>query len=62
MVIYKSDKVRVLQHELLDIWNVQVYGECDNPRSYGRHYDWYTVKQLTCIREVKELVKILEAK
>lgn len=61
MLVYESDKVRVLKHELLDVWNVQTYGECDNPRSYDRHYDWRTIKQLTCLQDVKDLVSILEA-
>lgn len=59
MLIFSTNNVRVLQHEHLQIFHVQEYGECDNPRSYGRHFDFHTVLETSDIEQVRSKVKEL---
>ena len=59
MIIHQESNIRVLQHEYLKYFYVQVLGEYDNPRTYGRHYDFYTVLQTCSIQEVNEKVNQL---
>lgn len=56
MMIYNRDGIRVIQHDFLKLFHVQVWGECDNPRSYGRHYDYCTVLETQSIEEVRKTV------
>lgn len=51
-VIYEEDRVRVLQHDHLHVFNVQEFGALDSSNMH-----WYTVKQVFSIEEVRELVK-----
>lgn len=60
MLIYQGDGIRVLQHPFLQVFDVQKFQEGDDPRTYGRKYDYFTVKQCTSIEEVRSLVKELE--
>ncbi|UTS53539.1 hypothetical protein UES1_171 [Escherichia phage UE-S1] len=62
MLIYKCDNIRVLQHPYLQIFDVQMFMEGDNPRTYGRKYDYFTVKQCNNIDEVRRLVHELQNK
>lgn len=62
MMIFSQDNVRVLQHEYLQIFYVQQWGECDNPHSYGRHFDFHTVLETRKIEEVRNKVgQLLES-
>lgn len=45
MLVFQGDKIRVMYDTRNQIYAVQKWTEGDNPRSYGRHYDYYTVKQ-----------------
>lgn len=61
MLIYNNKGIRVLQHEYLQVFHVQKFMEGDNPRSYGRTMDYFTVKECYSIEEVREVVsKLLE--
>ena len=62
MLIYQNNDIRVMQHPYLEIFDVQKFMEGDDPRTYGRKYDFFTVKQCNSIEEVKQLVKELENK
>lgn len=62
MLIYQESRIRVLQHEYLKLFYVQTWGECDNPCTYGRHYDFYTVLVTSSIEEVNEKVNQLRGK
>ena len=55
-LIYEEGKVRVLQHDHLQVYHVQEYGWCDNPRSYGGHYAWHVVAECYSIEEVRGIV------
>lgn len=57
MMIYCNGGIRVLQHEYLTLFYVQKWMEGDNPRSYGRHWDYYTVLCTNSIKEVNDTVK-----
>ena len=62
MLIYQCDNIRVMQHPYLQIFDVQQYMEGDAPRTYGRKYDYFTVKQCHNIKEVRQLVQELQNK
>ena len=59
MLLYQKDGIRVLQHEYLQHFYVQVWMECDNPRSYGRHTDFCTVLHTSSIDDVRSKVRDL---
>ena len=59
MVIFMQHGIRVIQHEYLQLFNVQKWMEGDDPRSYGRKYDYFTVEQTKSIDRVNELVREL---
>lgn len=60
MMIYNKNGVRVMQHPFLYRWDVQVWMEGDDPRSYGRKWDYFTVEQCTKFDRVQELVNRYE--
>lgn len=57
MLIYQNDGIRVLQHEHLTLFYVQKWMECDNPRTYGRHFDFSTILETSSISEVNKKVR-----
>lgn len=59
MLIYSKDGIQVYQHPHLQIFDVKKWMEGDDPRSYGRKYDYFTVKQCKSIEEVNEVVREL---
>lgn len=63
MVIWKGEKVRVVELQYGVAFNVERWGLCDNPRNYDTHYDWYCVKQYSRSNEERALshAKGLEA-
>lgn len=63
MMLYCKNGIRVLQHEYLNIFYIQTWMECDNPRSYGRHYDYATVHVSRSIEDANTVVlSMLKAK
>ena len=59
MMIFHEKDVRVLQHEHLTFFHVQVLMEGDNPRSYGRNIDYRTVLETNSLDLVKKKVREL---
>ena len=59
MLIYSNNNIRVYQHPHLQIFHVKKWMEGDNPRSYGRTWDFFTVEECRSIDRVNELVKEL---
>jgi hypothetical protein len=62
MLIYQCNDIRVMQHPFLQIFDVQQFMEGDDPRTYGRKHDYFTVKQCHSINEVRQLVHELQNK
>lgn len=56
MLIYDEDGIKVFQHQYLQVFDVKMWMEGDDPRSYGRKYDYFTVKQCNSIEEVRSTV------
>lgn len=52
-IIYEEERVRVLQHNYLQVFDVQEYGETLD----SSDMQWHTVKQVFSIEEVRERVK-----
>lgn len=57
MLIYNEHGIRVLQHEYLEIYYIQQWMEGDDNRSYGRKYDYFTVRTSKSIEEVNQVVR-----
>lgn len=51
-LVFKGKNFRVLYDSRNNIYNIQRWMDCDNPRTYGRHYDYCTVKQCNTTHEV----------
>lgn len=59
MVIYQDKQVRVLQHPFLNVFHIQKWQQGDDPRSYGRTWDYFTVRECQSIDEVNQYVQHL---
>lgn len=57
MILWQKDGYQVVQHERLQYFYVKKWMEGDNPRSYGRHWDYFTVKTFSCIEKVKDFLR-----
>jgi len=57
MILWQKDGYQVVQHERLQYFYVKKWMEGDNPRSYGRHWDYFTVKTFNCIEKVKDFLR-----
>lgn len=54
MLIYQYEDYRVYQHPLLDIFYINKWMLCDNPRSYDQHYDFGNIKTCNSIEQVNK--------
>lgn len=54
MLIHQEENYRVLQHEYLQIYYIQKWMVCDNPRSYDQHWDYGGIKTVNSIEEVNQ--------
>lgn len=57
MILWEEGGYQVVQHERLNYFYVRKWMEGDNPRSYGRHWDYFTVKTFNCIEKVKDFLR-----
>ena len=53
MIIWKTENWRVVQHPFLEYYHIQKWMEGDCRRSYGRVFDFFTVKECRSIKEVQ---------
>ncbi|QOC57645.1 hypothetical protein pEp_SNUABM10_00046 [Erwinia phage pEp_SNUABM_10] len=57
MLIFEQGDWRVIQHPYLQIFHILKWSEGDDPRSYGRTWDYFTQKECRSIEEVKEYLR-----
>lgn len=57
MLIFEDNGWRVYQHPYLMVFHIAKWMEGDDPRSYGRTWDYHTVHECRSVEEVKEYLR-----
>lgn len=57
MLIYNKHPYQVVQHPHVQYFVIKKWKEGDDPRSYDRKFDYFTIKQCNSIDEVNQWFK-----